>query len=61
MRAAEIVPGTVIACKPVRFMGRIRAQLVFRQLPDGSLESARYPLCVVRGTGYTTTKRRGRR
>ena len=48
MRATEIAPGIVIACKPVRFLGRIRAQRVIRQLPDGMLESATYPLYAAR-------------
>ena len=49
MRSTEIASGTVLKSKPVRVWGRIVAQRVIRELPDGRLESATYPLYVVRG------------
>lgn len=47
----EIAPGTVLKSRPVRTLGRIRAQRVIRQLPDGTLESATYPLYALAAPG----------
>ncbi len=52
----EIAPGTVIKKKPIRVFGKIRGQNVMRQLPDGGLESATYPLTLVKGHKCTHRK-----